>query len=186
MRNACDSDSRCGLACDASARDAKSLAMRVERCEPGNKPCPAPSNVHFLCQIFHPTASTQPLPTLFSNPARKLKFAQKNVEKTPTRFQNTSAPEAGISQKRFSRRTKCRLRNFSFLTLCEETRASDKSSTFWLIELQREHPIRDSKDSIGFSFFVYSSALHFQERRALRYTGRHRAPNTLLRQTPWS
>ena len=34
MRNACDSDSPCGLACDASARDAKSLAMRVERCEP--------------------------------------------------------------------------------------------------------------------------------------------------------
>ena len=34
MRNACDSDSRCGLACDASTRDAKSLAMRVERCEP--------------------------------------------------------------------------------------------------------------------------------------------------------
>ena len=34
MQNACDSDSRCGLACDASARDAKSLAMRVERCEP--------------------------------------------------------------------------------------------------------------------------------------------------------
>ena len=34
MRNACDSDSRCGLACDASARNAKSLAMRVERCEP--------------------------------------------------------------------------------------------------------------------------------------------------------
>ena len=34
MRNACDSDSRCGLAWDASARDAKSLAMRVERCEP--------------------------------------------------------------------------------------------------------------------------------------------------------
>ena len=33
MRNACDSDSRCGLACDASARDAKSLAMWVERCE---------------------------------------------------------------------------------------------------------------------------------------------------------
>ena len=34
MRNACDSDSRSGLACDASARDAKSLAMWVERCEP--------------------------------------------------------------------------------------------------------------------------------------------------------
>ena len=34
MRNACDSDSRCGLACDASARDAKSLAIRIERCEP--------------------------------------------------------------------------------------------------------------------------------------------------------
>ena len=34
MRNACDSDSRCGSACDASAPDAKSLAMRVERCEP--------------------------------------------------------------------------------------------------------------------------------------------------------
>ena len=34
MRNACDSDSHCGLACDASARDAKSLAMWVERCEP--------------------------------------------------------------------------------------------------------------------------------------------------------
>ena len=34
MRNACDSDSRCGLACDASTRDAKSLAMCVERCEP--------------------------------------------------------------------------------------------------------------------------------------------------------
>ena len=33
MRNACDSDSRCGLACDASARDAKSLAMWVERCK---------------------------------------------------------------------------------------------------------------------------------------------------------
>ena len=29
MRNACDSDSLCGLACDASARDAKSLAIRV-------------------------------------------------------------------------------------------------------------------------------------------------------------
>ena len=28
------SDSHCGLACDASARDAKSLAMWVERCEP--------------------------------------------------------------------------------------------------------------------------------------------------------
>ena len=34
MRNACDSDSRCGLACDASTRDATSLAMRVERCQP--------------------------------------------------------------------------------------------------------------------------------------------------------
>ena len=34
MRNACDSDSRCGLACDASTRDAKSLAMWGERCEP--------------------------------------------------------------------------------------------------------------------------------------------------------
>ena len=34
MRNACDSDSRCGLACDASTRDAKSLALWVERCEP--------------------------------------------------------------------------------------------------------------------------------------------------------
>ena len=34
MRNACDADSRCGLLCDASARDAKSLAMWVERCEP--------------------------------------------------------------------------------------------------------------------------------------------------------
>ena len=32
--NACDSDSGCGLACDATARDSKSLAMRVERCEP--------------------------------------------------------------------------------------------------------------------------------------------------------
>ena len=37
MRNVCDSDSRCGLACDASARDAKSLAIRVERCEPVSK-----------------------------------------------------------------------------------------------------------------------------------------------------
>ena len=34
MQNACSSDSRCGLACDARTRDAKSLAMRVERCEP--------------------------------------------------------------------------------------------------------------------------------------------------------
>ena len=34
MRNAYDSVSRCGLACDGSAREAKSLAMRVERCEP--------------------------------------------------------------------------------------------------------------------------------------------------------
>ena len=33
MQNARDSDSRC-LACDVSARDAKSLAMWVERCEP--------------------------------------------------------------------------------------------------------------------------------------------------------
>ena len=33
-RNACDSDSRCGLACDASTRDAKLLAVWVERCEP--------------------------------------------------------------------------------------------------------------------------------------------------------
>ena len=34
MRNAWDSDSRCGLACDASTRDAKSLVLWVERCEP--------------------------------------------------------------------------------------------------------------------------------------------------------
>ena len=34
LRNVCDSDFYCSLACDASARDAKSLAMRVERCEP--------------------------------------------------------------------------------------------------------------------------------------------------------
>ena len=34
MRDACDSASRRGLACDASACNAKSLAMRVERCEP--------------------------------------------------------------------------------------------------------------------------------------------------------
>ena len=34
MRNACDSDSRCGLACPTRARDAKSRAMWVERCEP--------------------------------------------------------------------------------------------------------------------------------------------------------
>ena len=34
MRNACDSDSGCGLACDASSSDAKSLAMWVERSEP--------------------------------------------------------------------------------------------------------------------------------------------------------
>ena len=36
MRNACNSNSetRCGLTCDGSARDAKSLAMLVERCEP--------------------------------------------------------------------------------------------------------------------------------------------------------
>ena len=34
MRNVCGSDSRCGLACDATACDAKSLAIRVERCEP--------------------------------------------------------------------------------------------------------------------------------------------------------
>ena len=34
MRNACDSDTRCGLACDASARHAESLAMRVEQCKP--------------------------------------------------------------------------------------------------------------------------------------------------------
>ena len=30
----CDLDSRCSLACDASALDAKSLGTRVERCEP--------------------------------------------------------------------------------------------------------------------------------------------------------
>ena len=34
MPKACESDSRCGSACDASTRDAKSLAMWVERCEP--------------------------------------------------------------------------------------------------------------------------------------------------------
>ena len=34
MQNACDSDSGCALACDASTCDAKSLAMWVERCEP--------------------------------------------------------------------------------------------------------------------------------------------------------
>ena len=38
MRNACDSDSRCSLACDASACDAKSLAMWVEQCEPLRRP----------------------------------------------------------------------------------------------------------------------------------------------------
>ena len=39
MRNVCDLDSRCSLACDASARDAKSLAMWVERCEPLRPEC---------------------------------------------------------------------------------------------------------------------------------------------------
>ena len=34
MWNACGSNSRCGLASDVSARDAKSLAMWVERCQP--------------------------------------------------------------------------------------------------------------------------------------------------------
>ena len=34
VRNACDADSRCGWACDASAGYAKSLAMWAERCEP--------------------------------------------------------------------------------------------------------------------------------------------------------
>ena len=34
MRNFRVTDSRCGLACNASAHDAKSLAMWVERCEP--------------------------------------------------------------------------------------------------------------------------------------------------------
>ena len=34
MQHVCDSDSRCSLARDASARDAKSLAMWVERNEP--------------------------------------------------------------------------------------------------------------------------------------------------------
>ena len=34
MGNACDSGCRCGLACDANAGDAKSLAMLVKRCEP--------------------------------------------------------------------------------------------------------------------------------------------------------
>ena len=45
MRNACDSDSRCGLACDASARDAKSLAMWVERCEPLSTKAKAKENL---------------------------------------------------------------------------------------------------------------------------------------------
>ena len=34
IRNACDLDSRCGLACDATACNAKLLAIQVERCEP--------------------------------------------------------------------------------------------------------------------------------------------------------
>ena len=34
MRNACDADSHCGLACDASACHAKSLTIWIERCEP--------------------------------------------------------------------------------------------------------------------------------------------------------
>ena len=34
IERCCDSDSRCGLACDASTCDAKSLATCVERCEP--------------------------------------------------------------------------------------------------------------------------------------------------------
>ena len=47
MRNACDSDSRCGLACDASVRDAKSLAMWVERCEPlRTRPKPGTKRCH--------------------------------------------------------------------------------------------------------------------------------------------
>ena len=34
MQSTCDSDFRCGLACEASARNAKSLVMWVEQCEP--------------------------------------------------------------------------------------------------------------------------------------------------------
>ena len=34
MQNACDSDFRCDLACDASVGETKSLAKWVERCEP--------------------------------------------------------------------------------------------------------------------------------------------------------
>ena len=39
MQNACDFDFCCGLACDASAGDAESLAMLPERCEPLSQGC---------------------------------------------------------------------------------------------------------------------------------------------------
>ena len=67
MRNACDSDSRFSLACDASARDAKSLAMRVERCEPlrgrrssrdpfGETPKEQGSSLPIFHYLWQPTA----------------------------------------------------------------------------------------------------------------------------------
>ena len=64
MRNACDSDSRCGWACDASTRDAKSLAIWVERCEPlraGALQPPVVAHGHVL-RYGHPHGQ-QPLPT---------------------------------------------------------------------------------------------------------------------------
>ena len=45
---------RCGLACDASARDAKSLAMRVERCEPlrNCRYCRTDFFPWWICSVF--------------------------------------------------------------------------------------------------------------------------------------
>ena len=51
MRKACDSDSRCGLACDASGHDAKSLGWRVCRTKFAQK------IFRSLCGISHDKCS---------------------------------------------------------------------------------------------------------------------------------
>ena len=62
MRNACDSDSRCSLACDASARDAKALAI-AGRAMRTTKPVTLPV-LPFLAFLVY-QGKTSNLPRIF-------------------------------------------------------------------------------------------------------------------------
>ena len=94
MRNACNSDSRSGLARDGSARSAKSLAMWAERCEPlrsqllqSPPPCPqadlGPMHTVLLREVNNIVQPASRREKLMEGLLRSSGVAEEIVQKAP-------------------------------------------------------------------------------------------------------